>query len=126
MEGYLKTSEIGLHSVVHYRAKVLGITPIGFVLSDGRHENTYSLEDAERILTFKSPIRFHSIKHFETLLIIVHNEKLRNNIPLAAKDFRISEPKLRTMIDEYNKSGCFIVASKMNQENLIRWIIKKR
>jgi hypothetical protein len=116
MRAFLRTSEIGLHSVVAYRAKVLGITPIGTQLYRGKNEKLYTVEDADRILSYKAVIRFHSISYFYILKEIIEDETMRYNIPHAAVVYNIKESKLQNMIDEYNKSGCFITSSKMNYE----------
>lgn len=108
----LKTSEIGKASTVNYRARVLKIEPKG----KKSGENLYSLEDADKILSYKADISFHCIKHYKTLQIILDNEKFRYNIPYAAKFFNLKESKIQNMINEYVKSGCFITPSKMNNE----------
>ena len=113
-KGYLKTSEIGISSMVRYRAKILGILPM--VNNHGHGENVYTLEDANKILAYKPYIRFHSIQHFETFKIIIENDNLRYNIPYASKLFRLKQPKIQAMLDEYKESGCFVVPSKMNYD----------
>jgi hypothetical protein len=112
MKGFLKTSEIGKSTVVAYRAKILGIVPM--INDRAKKENIYSIADAERILAYKPKLRFHGIGHYEILAKILNNSDFRYNLPFASKFFKIKESKLQDMIDEYNKSGCFITGSKAN------------
>jgi hypothetical protein len=112
---YIKSSEIGKRSVVLYRSKMLGITPLGY--SDAEKQWLYTLEDADRILGYKNyKFREHNIQYLPILETILKDDSLHYNIEYAVKRLRIRKDRLKSMIDEYHLSGCFITPSKMNYE----------
>lgn len=114
MKGFLKTSEIGKSATVTYRARILGIQPIKN--NHGFGENIYTIEDADRILAYKPKNMGHGISHYPTLITILSNDQYRYNIPYASKMFKLKESKIKDMLDEYNKSGCFITGSSINSD----------
>jgi hypothetical protein len=113
MKGYIKISEIGNSATIKYRATLLGIVP----LKEKRFgEICYSIEDAEKIVGYRPKVRVHNIVFYEILEIILNDDKLRYNTPYASKIMGITETKLLRMLDEFNKTGCFVVESKINNE----------
>lgn len=114
MKEFLKTSEIGTKNQVAYRAKMLGIVPLTKRHKSG--ELIYSIPDAVRIMSYKSPTECHNIKYYEVFSIMVEDPSLRSNISEYRKRFNIKEKKIQSMFDEYCQSGCFVTPSKMNYD----------
>lgn len=102
------TKDIGTKGFVHYRARVLGIKP--FVKGVKMNPNQYTPEDAELILNYNF-IQHHSARHYKSLEYILINRHRR--LYDVADELDISESKARELLDEYNRSGCLIVKSKM-------------
>jgi hypothetical protein len=116
MKKYLKTSQIGKPSWVKFRAKKLGIKPIekNYI----GHESRYTIEDAHKILAYSTRYEAHSIIHLKKLETVLSTEKLRKDLVSAAILFEMNVDKLKSMVEEYEKSGCFIATSKVNKLDL--------
>lgn len=104
----VSTRDIGERMFVHYRAKVLGIKP--FVKGTKMSPNKYTPEDAELIKNY-SFVQYHSVRHHKSLQYILINQ--HRKIWDVADELGISEYKAKNLLDEYNRSGCIIVKSKL-------------
>ena len=51
---------------------------------------------------------------FETFRVILRDSKLIKCPQYVSQSFKISLAHVNAVIDEYNKSGCVIIQSKMN------------
>lgn len=104
----VSTRDIGDKMWVHYRAKVLGIKP--YIKGQKMSPNQYTPEDAELILNYNF-IQHHSVRQYKSLEYILINRYRR--LCDVASDLNISEKLARDLLDEYNRSGCLIVKSKL-------------
>jgi anaerobic selenocysteine-containing dehydrogenase len=110
MKGYVRISEIGNAVAVKYRASLLGIVPLE---EKDFGEIRYSLKDAERLIGYRPRAYAHHIKYYEALEFILNDDKLRYDTEYASKIMNLPEKKILKMLEEYNKTGCFVVASKL-------------
>lgn len=104
------TKEIGERMWVHYRAKVLGIKP--YKKGIGMSPNFYTIEDAELIKNYQFT-QSHSIRCHKVLEYILINRYRK--IWEVSEELAITEYKAKILLDEYDKSGCIIVESKLNR-----------
>ncbi|HEY6143727.1 MAG TPA: hypothetical protein VIV55_09985 [Flavobacterium sp.] len=82
------------------------------------HESRYTIEDAHKILSYSTRYEAHSIIHFNNLETILSTEKLRKDLVSASILYEMNINKLKSMVEEYEKSGCFIATSKVNKLDL--------
>lgn len=104
----VETKEIGARMFVHYRAKMLGIKP--YEKGGKMRPNRYTPEDAELIKNYNF-IQHHSARHHKSLQYLLINR--HRKIWDVAAELGISEYKANNLLDEYDKSGCIIVKSKL-------------
>lgn len=115
---YIKSSEIGSRNMVMYRAQKLGIEPLSY--SNRYRQFLYSVEDADRILAYRSNYnRDHSIAYYRVLEEILKRDDLtRYNVEYCAGKYKTTVAKMKSILDEYHLTGCFITPSKMNNKSL--------
>lgn len=102
------TKDLGDRRLVYQRARALGIKP--YIKANKVNNNRYTPEDAKRISNYKV-IKHHSIVQYKNLKYILEN--LDRNICDVASELDVSENLIKDLLDEYNKSGCLIVKSKL-------------
>lgn len=54
------------------------------------------------------------IQEYDSIRIILNDSKLIKNPVYASRAFNIPLEKVKAIIEEYEKSGCIILNSKMN------------
>lgn len=58
--------------------------------------------------------RIISINNYETVRVVLNDSKLKNNPVYVSKMFNIPLEKIIAIIDEYDRTGCVILNSKIN------------